>query len=127
LFTLANKKEKGYHEGKNKMAGTYGNKGNRSRQYGFNVVEFVIAKHFEGCASEFARQLSKVAKKDISRQMVQGWRNRAQFSRDIIPSVNLLTGVPVHDLIISKAPVIEADNEPVFTAQSPKTSVSLKS
>ena len=108
------------------MAGQYGNKGNRSKNYGFNIVEFVIAKHFEGCASELARRLAVVAKKDITRQTVQGWRNRGQFSRDIIPAVNLLTGISVHDLITSSTRSIEQQTDLSLPAPSPKTSVSFK-
>ena len=108
------------------MAGVFGNRGNRSRAYGFNVVEFVILKFYEGCSSEFARHLSKVAKKEITRQTVQGWRKRGKFSRDIIPSVNLLTGVSVHDLITSNPPADDAVSDKALSTPSPKTSVSLK-
>jgi hypothetical protein len=87
------------------MPGQYMNSGNRKRFYGYNIVEFVISKYFEDCASEFARRLTEVAKKNISRQTVQGWRNRGKFSRDIIPAVHQLTGLPVYDLITSKTEI----------------------
>jgi hypothetical protein len=89
------------------MPGQFMNTGNRKRYYGYNIVEFVITKYFEDCASEFARRLSEVAKKEVSRQTVQGWRNRGRFSRDIIPAVHELTGLPVYDLITSKPAATE--------------------
>jgi hypothetical protein len=91
------------------------NTGNRKRYYGYNIVEFVITKYFDDCASEFARRLTEVANKPISRQTVQGWRNRGKFSRDIIPAVHQLTGLPVYDLITSK-PATGAVEKPADAA-----------
>jgi hypothetical protein len=85
------------------MPGQYLNSGNRRKFYGYNIVEFVISKYFEDCAAEFARRLSDVAGKEVTRQAVQGWRNRGKFSREIIPAVHKLTGLPVYDLIVSNA------------------------
>lgn len=104
------------------MAGTYGNRGNRKRIYQFNVVEFVISKFFKDCASEFGRRLQEVAKKEISRQAIQGWRNRGFFSRDIVPHVHSLTGVPIIDLItkpkINPIPPKTGDDD---TSSTPKS------
>jgi len=84
------------------MSGVFGNKGNRTKKYNFNLVEFVIQEHFHGCAAELARQLSSFTGNDFSRQTIHGWRRREKFSREVIPAVSKLTGIDPMTLINSR-------------------------
>lgn len=48
--------------------------------------------------SEFARRLSKQAGKHVSRQAVNNWKQRGEFSKDIIKHVHQLTRIAYNDL-----------------------------
>jgi hypothetical protein len=66
-----------------------------------NVVEKAIAK-FEGSPSSLASQLSKASGEEVTRQRVNGWRLRGVFPRDMMIHVELVTGIPLKELIEAK-------------------------
>jgi hypothetical protein len=65
------------------------------------IVDRAIQKA-GGSPTSFAKQLSKIAGEEITRQRVHGWRLRGIFPRHIIPHVEALCGIPIMELIQAK-------------------------
>lgn len=77
-----------------------------------NVVERAIA-HVGGSPAELARRIGEYAGRKISRQVVNGWRMRGIFPREVMihverltgitvevtPWVHILTGIPIRELV----------------------------
>ena len=71
----------------------------RDRDAGNIVNRAIRLLGSDAVASNLAAELSKLAGKRITRQMVNGWQALEQFPVDIVPYVHVLTGIPVRDMI----------------------------
>jgi hypothetical protein len=69
----------------------------RSRE---SSVAKLIAKH--GTVAQFARDLSKVAKQEVTWAQVNAWKIRGAVSKDMIVHVHRLTGAPLIELLRAK-------------------------
>ena len=69
----------------------------RSRRYS---IAKLIEKH--GTVAQFARDLSKVAKQEVTWAQVNAWKIRGEVSKDMILHVHRLTGAPLADLLRAK-------------------------
>ena len=65
------------------------------------VVERAIAQA-GGYPSEFARRLSQLSGIEINRQRVHGWRLRGVFPRAMLTAVEMLTRIPLNELISAR-------------------------
>jgi hypothetical protein len=70
----------------------------RSRQ---SSVAKLIEKH--GTVAQFARDLSKVSKQEVTWAQVNAWKIRGAVSKDMILHVHRLTGAPLIDLLRKKS------------------------
>ena len=69
----------------------------RSRQ---SSVAKLIEKH--GTVAQFARDLSKVSKQEVTWAQVNAWKIRGAVSKDMILHVHRLTGAPLIELLRAK-------------------------
>jgi hypothetical protein len=60
----------------------------------------LIEKH--GSAAQFARDLSRLAKQEVTWAQVNNWKIRDAVSKDMILHVHRLTGVPLTELLRTK-------------------------
>lgn len=66
-----------------------------------NVVERAIA-HVGGSPAELARRIGEYAGRRISRQVVNGWRMRGIFPREVMIHVERLTGITVEEMVVAQ-------------------------
>lgn len=69
----------------------------RSRR---NSIAKLIERH--GSVAQFARDLSKLTKQEVTWAQVNNWKIRGAVSKDMIVHVHRLTGVPLIDLLRAK-------------------------
>lgn len=76
----------------------------RGRYWKPSLVEEVINTFCEGSPTVLATRLTTLVGREVSRQMVHGWRLRGQFPPEIIAYVHRLTRLPLTDLIARNRP-----------------------
>ena len=69
----------------------------RSRR---SSIAKLIEKH--GSVAQFARDLSKLSKQEVTWAQVNAWKIRGAVSKDMIVHVHRLTGAPLVDLLRAK-------------------------
>lgn len=80
------------------IAGRLGDRMTKISRY-TSVVDKAVEQHAFGSPTLFAKQLSGVLGRTITKQMVVNWRRRKRFSRDVVLGVHQLTRIPLPDLL----------------------------